>query len=131
MRISPKYFTLLETVIAIAVLALGLVAAMSMSSASKLRMDKSYKRWHNEHMLAQASEFFLLAGANAQLPDDIFPYENVSASCSIEEPEELPDDVDAESGQWKLAAFRIDLTGSEGNKTTSIIVEKIICEEQP
>ena len=69
-------YTLIEVIVALAILALGLVTAMSISSSSKRRIDKAYKRWGIQHQLTQATEFYMLAGANSNIPNTIFPYKN-------------------------------------------------------
>ncbi len=115
----------MEVVIAIAILALSLVAAMSMSYSSKRRIDKAQRRWKTQHMLSQAAEYYLLAGANSSLPDDIFPYENVEVNCDIRECENLPEDIDINSGQWFLGTYHIELKNN-GKKIKSVKIDKII-----
>ena len=115
----------MEIIVAIAILALSLVAAMSISSSSKRRIDKAYKKWEAQNMLSQAAEYYLLTGANSIIPDNIFPYENVSASCSIIECEALPEDIDSFSDQWLLSTYHIEIN-SNGKIIKDIKIDKII-----
>jgi type II secretory pathway pseudopilin PulG len=116
---------LIEVVIAMAILALGLVAALSMSAMSKRRIDKAHKRWRAQHMLAQASEYFLLTEQDSAIPGEFFPYDNVSASCEITEPE-FSDDIDPESGNWALKTFNIKINSDDGSIQEGVAVDKII-----
>jgi len=115
----------MEIIVAIAILALSLVAAMSMSSASKRRIDKAYKRWEAQNMLSQAAEYYLLTGANTDIPDNIFPYKNVYASCSIIDCETIPGDIDTFSDQWILATYHIEISSNE-KILKDIKIDKII-----
>jgi len=123
---NKKTFTLLELIVAISILAISLVGAMSMSTSSKKRINKAFTNWNKQHMLSQAAEFYLLAGANAQIPDEIFPYENVSVSCNISENSSLPQNVDNISGDWMLSTYNIELTNSGGNNLKTIKIDKIL-----
>ena len=119
-----KNFTLIETILAIAILALGLVASMSMSSSSKVRIDKAYKHWKAQNMLSQAAEYYLLSGTDNVIPNSIFPFDNVQASCTISECEALPKNIDTYSDQWFLATYHIEIS-SNGKILKDIKIDKI------
>jgi len=128
MKYCHHIFTLMEVVIAIAILALGLVAALSLSSSSSKRIEKSFKAWKTQHMLAQATEYFLLVGADKHIPSEIFPYGDASASCCLTDAEE-ESDTEKLQEDWSLKAFNIKI--SENGKTISeISVNKIVREER-
>lgn len=119
-------FTLIEVVVALTVLGLAIISASAMCSQSITRIVKAKARWADQHMISQAAEYFLLAGPNSQVPNDIFPYRNVRVSCSVANAEGLPAGVDAVSGQWRLATYEIRLTGASGEKIHSLKIDKII-----
>ncbi len=119
-------FTLVEVVVALTVLGLAIISASAMCSQSINRTAKAKERWMNQHMISQAAEYFLLAGANSQVPSDIFPYKNARVSCSLLNAEGLPAGVDAVSGQWRLATYDIRLVGATGEKLQSMRIDKII-----
>jgi len=78
-------------------------------------------------MVAQATEYFLLAGKSGEeIPEQFFPYEKCRASMQITEPESLPDGVEANRGAWKLATCIITVQGPEDGETSSIKVDKIL-----
>jgi len=126
MKSSNMKFTLVEVVVALAVLGLAIISALGMSSQAVTRITKAKARWTNQHMLSQAAEYYLLVGPNSQVTSDIFPYKNVRVSCTVANAEGLPDDVDAVSGQWRLATYEIQLTGGGGEKFQSMKIDKII-----
>ncbi len=125
-------FTLIEVVVAIGILGLGLVAAMSFSIQSNTRVERAFNKWREQHILAQAAEFYLLQGPNVQPADDVFPYssEGYSVSCAVDEPSGLPASVEAHARNWRLALYKISLSTPEG-RTRSLHIEKIIKEETP
>ncbi|HBC87455.1 MAG TPA: hypothetical protein DCZ94_10910 [Lentisphaeria bacterium] len=121
-----RKFTLIEVIVAIAVFGLGMTAALQMSAGATMRARKAVDRWKSQHMLAQASEYYLLAGPKAHPDSKFFPYQGASTSCSVSEPEGLPPDVDSQFGQWKLAVLEIKISYDNNRKTESIKIEKIL-----
>jgi hypothetical protein len=119
-------FTLVEVVVALTVLGFAIISASAMCSQAITRITKAKARWENQHMLSQAAEYFLLAGPNAQVPSEIFPYRNARVNCTVANAGELPAEVDAVSGQWRLATYELQLTGSAGEKLHSLKIDKII-----
>ena len=126
-----RRFTLLEVVIAIAILAMGILAAMSMVSLSKKRMDKAYNTWFKEHLLAQAAEYYLLCGANKSIPPDYFPYKEYSAQCAVTNCNDLSKDAATSvSGNCKLVTYDISIRDTYGNIISQVKVDKIVKNEQ-
>jgi prepilin-type N-terminal cleavage/methylation domain-containing protein len=126
-----RRFTLLEVIIAIAILAMGILAAMSMVSLSKKRMDKAYTTWFNEHLLVQAAEYYLLCGANKSILSDYFPYSGYSAKCTVTNCNDLSQDaVFSVSGNWKLVTYDISVRDPYGNILSQVKVDKIVKNEQ-
>jgi len=79
-------------------------------------------------MLAQAAEYFLLAGADKNIPDEIFPYHDASASCFLTEVEDEADTENIQDG-WSLKTFNIKVT-ENGHIRSEISVNKILKEER-
>jgi hypothetical protein len=126
MKSLKMKFTLVEVVVALTVLGFAIISASVMCSQSINRITKAKARWANQHMLSQAAEYFLMAGPKSQPPAEIFPYRNVRVSCTVADVVDLPDGVDAVSGQWRLATYEIQLTGGSGEKLQSLKIDKII-----
>lgn len=126
-----KRFTLLEVVVSIAILSLGILAAMSMVSLSKKRMDKAYTTWFNGHLLAQAAEYYLLCGGSKSITPDFFPYIGYSAQCTVTNCGDLSKDaVPPISGNWRLVTYDIGVRDPQGNIISQVKVDKIIKNEQ-
>lgn len=122
---SASHFTLLEVVVAVAILAMGLVAAMEIAVTASKRTIKAAKRWETQHMLSQATEYFLLAGHEVPIPNEFFPFEGFRAEC-LEEPPDLSDDVEPLSGNWRLVKLRITIYDSFGKEVGSLSIHKIL-----
>jgi Tfp pilus assembly protein PilV len=124
---NNRNFTLIEVVIALGILALGIVTAMGLASASKMRMEKAYAKWKNQHLISQGAEYFLLAGAGQDIPDDLFPYNNYRVSCSLIEPEGLDDAANLQADEWHLKTFKIELWDNRNNRLLKVLkVDKIV-----
>lgn len=120
---------MLEVIVAMALLSICLVSAMSVAALSMSKAEKTKSKWGKQHMLTQAAEFFLLAGNDAAIPDDVFPWKDYQAFCIVEEPEDLPAGLETSVGKWKLVSLKIVLRDIRRNEDDSISVEKIFREE--
>lgn len=120
-------FTLLEVVVAVMVLGLSLVMIMSILGAARGRVIRAERRWAREHLVTQATEFFLLAGPDAAVPRGIFP-EGVTADCAVEDVDDLPDEARLPIGNMMLRTYRITVYGTAGEPLGERTVEKIVYE---
>lgn len=112
---------------ALAILALGLIAALGLCSSSVLRVDKAEKRWRTQHMLTQGAEYFLLSGPkSSSIPEDFFPYPDYQVNCSTEVPGDFPSGVSDRFGSWRLITLCIELRGNDGKTLGRIEVDKIV-----
>jgi type II secretory pathway pseudopilin PulG len=125
---GARPFTLLEVVLALAVLAIGLLAAMALQNTAVLRVAKARDAWNRQHRLAQALEFHLLAGPKAPLPATVFDYPGWRAACTVAEPEGLPAGVPAVQGQWRLATVTVDLI-QDGQTVDAATVDMLLRSE--
>ena len=118
------YFTLLEVVLAVAILSMGFVAAMGIAVTAAKRMIKSVSRWEEQHMLNQAAEYYLLAGPKETIPQEFFPFEGYRSECTIEEAD-LPEEVEPEVGTWRFVKLKISIYDEDDNEVNSLTMEKI------
>ncbi|MEI6055550.1 MAG: hypothetical protein WCR55_05755 [Lentisphaerota bacterium] len=123
-----RFFTLVEVVIALAILAMGILSAMSIISFSKRRMDRAYDSWYAQHMLAQAAEYYLLCGEK-QIPPDIFPYRGYNTSCRISDCANIQGVSANAGGNWKLSTYDISVRGPNGQIISQVKVDKIFKNE--
>lgn len=122
-------FTLIEVVIAIAILAMTMVAMLGIVASSAKRMGKAMTNWEEQHMLTQAAEYYLLAGPNESIPDEFFPFAGYKAECVIEDPQ-LPGDVEPESGNWRFVTLKISVyKDGVSDPVDSIFIDQILRKE--
>jgi prepilin-type N-terminal cleavage/methylation domain-containing protein len=124
-KTNKSAFTLIEVIVAIAILSMGLLGSMAMSSNSKLRIEKAYSKWRAQHLLTQAGEYYLLCGSDNSIPNDIFPYEDVRASCNTTDCETLPNSLPTQIKDWSLYTYNIKLTGTYN---INVMIDKIVHE---
>jgi prepilin-type N-terminal cleavage/methylation domain-containing protein len=110
---SRKYFTLIEVVVALAILSLSLAGLLKLSISSQLRIAESFDRWQNMHRLAQAAEYLLLNSDESEftIPQEFFPYEDVQieASSEVIPVEDLSEELSTIEGQLPLRTLQIKL----------------------
>ena len=114
-----KNFTLIEVVVALAILTLSLAGLLQLLSQSQLRIADAEERWMDMHKLIQATEYFLLAGdpEEPNIPDDFFPYPGYEINCVYDDAEGLPEDLENLTGQVPLKQCRIELIRTSDHKT--------------
>ena len=127
-HIKINFFTLIEVIIAMAILSLAVVSILGYSIQASNRMRKAYKRWNEEHILAQAVEYYLLAGPKDDIPQEFFPYKDYRATCEIKEAQ-LPDEVEAENASWRFVTLKISLYDSNNKEVESIDIDQILQAE--
>lgn len=123
-----KYFTLIEVVVALAILTGGIMGAMAIVAMSKKRMDRAYDSFNEQHMLAQAAEYYLLCG-DKPVTQDFFPYRGYSSSCRIEDCKNIQGVSANTGGNWKLASYDIAIRGPNGQIVSEVKVDKLIKNE--
>ncbi len=133
MKRRVPHFTLIEVVVALAILTLSLAGLLQLLSQSQLRIADAEEKWMDMHKLIQATEYLLLAGDPEELavPEDFFPYPGYSLECSVEDAEGLPDDYKEIDGQLPLKKWEITLIRDrDGSSRGSVIVDRFGYEEK-
>ena len=76
-------FTLIEVVIALAILSLSLAGMFRLMGHSLKRISSAEDEWQEMHNLTQAAEYLLLTGSEEDLtvPDEVFPYQKYLIDC--------------------------------------------------
>ena len=126
-------FTLIEVVVALAILTLSLAGLLQLLSQSQLRIADAEEKWSDMHKLIQATEYLLIAGDPEELavPEDFFPYPGYSLECSVEDAEGLPDDYKEIEGQLPLKKWQITLIRDrDGASRGSVIIDRFGYEDQ-
>ncbi|HRR28940.1 MAG TPA: hypothetical protein P5270_06215, partial [Victivallales bacterium] len=96
------FFTFIEVVIAVAIMAFAFTAILAVSGTSAAKIAKAHQRWLIAHRTIQALEYFLLVGnSSATVPYFVFPYTDNRVEFSIVEPETLPDNAETVYMGWR------------------------------
>ena len=106
-----KHFTLVEVIVAMAVMALALTAFFTLSQSAVNRIDKAYGNWERTHLLSQAAEYYLLFADEEppDMPPDVFESNIYDVEMRYEDAENLPEELNELSNQAPLRTLIIDL----------------------
>jgi prepilin-type N-terminal cleavage/methylation domain-containing protein len=126
---ARRRFTLIEVVVAIAILGIGLVGFLGITASTSRRMNRAYNRWEQQHALAQAVEMFLLTHVAQRPSDEFFPYSEYDVQFEIGSPENLPEGVEETLDKWKLVRIKATLTDSTNEIVSTIAFDKLVYEE--
>jgi len=123
-------FTLLEVSIAALLLAISAVASLTVVGTARADILREIRRRDREHHMANAVEFFLLAGPDASVPDGLLP-SGLTAECILSEINEgLPEDAYESINGWVLGEYCITLYGEDGQPLGEQRIRKILKEEE-
>ena len=123
-------FTLIEVVVAMAILSLSLGVLYRMIADSRARIAKNAEEWSSMHKLAQAAEYVLLHESTVEsVPHRFFPYDDCFVSIVYDEAQGLPDDLNNIDGQLPLEACAIEIISrKDGSVLAEVVVDRIIYE---
>ena len=129
-----KKFTLIEVVVALAILVLSLAGLLQLLSSSQEKIGSSIEHWNHTHILMQAAEYTLLQEGKddkLELPQEIFDYPDYTPIITFNEvDEQLPDDFKDQQGQVPLIGVKIEIVREKDKKTVSeITVDRFDYEE--
>lgn len=120
-------FTLIEVVVALAILSLSLAGLLQLSISANSRLANAVEKWESEHMLAQAAEYLMLQNQDStDVPEEFFPYPGYSVEVSVDEAEGLPEDYTDQDGQLPLQRWNIGIMrGSDGKIVAEVNIDRI------
>ena len=131
-RYDRSRFTLIEVVVALAILSISLAGLLQLSIAASTRVADSVEKWESEHMLAQAAEYLMLQNEDgAEVPEEFFPYPGYSAEVVCDDAEGLPEDYDGLDGQLPLKRWNISIVrNSDGKRMAEVNIDRISYDNQ-
>ena len=118
-----RFFTLIEIVVALGILAISLGGLLQLSISSQLKVSRAVETWSRMHMATQAAEYLLLHDEETtEIPPEFFPYPGYEISCSYADAEGLPEEFVDLTGQIPLKQCRIELIRSSDRKTLETVI---------
>lgn len=120
-----KCFTLLEVLVALAILAGAVTVTMYAMTASARRVQRAERFRLESQTLANAVEFFLLYPPGASIDKRFFPYENMQVQCTYEEPE-LPEGIEREISGRRLVTMTVEITDDSNHTISKIDIDRVV-----
>ena len=122
-------FSLIEILIAVAILGLALGSVLAMFSSSQDQLLRARERWMSQHALEQAAEFYLLSNpSNLEMAEGIMP-DGYTAHCEVNAATNVPDHALTPFRGWTLSEFQVSVSDAQGHVVGEITVYKIIRED--
>ena len=117
-----KVFTLVEVVVALAILGLSLSGLLTLAMNAQLKVARSVEKWDNTHKLIQAAEYLMLMDDESlSVPEEFFPYENYTVQASVDDAEDLPEDFTGIEDAAPLKCITIEIVRTTDNKVVDRI----------
>ena len=121
-------FTLVEVVVALAILSISIAGFLQLLTAAQNRIIKVYDYWMKTHMLIQAAEYYMLMKQEdpPAITDTFFPYNDHRVDVTWEEIENLPEEYTGLTNQKQLRAMILSLKRQQdGQEIDKIIIDRI------
>ena len=121
-------FTLVEVVIALAILTISIAGLLQLLTAAQNRIIKAHDRWLTMHMLMQAAEYYMLMKQEdpPAITDVFFPYDDYRVDVTYEEIDNLPEEYTGLFNQKQLRAMVLSLKRQDdGQEVDKIIIDRI------
>ena len=121
-------FTLVEVVVALAILSISIAGFLQLLTAAQNRIIKVYDYWMKTHMLIQAAEYYMLMKQEdpPAITDTFFPYNDHRVDVTWEEIENLPEEYTGLTNQKQLRAMVLSLKRQQdGQEIDKIIIDRI------
>ena len=124
---ETRRFTLIEVVVALAILSLSLAGLLQMSMTSTRNSGDAMEKWRSEHMLAQAAEYLMLQNEEGvEIPEEFFPYPGYTPEVVCDDAEGLPEEYSELEGQLPLRRWNIAIIrNSDGKKMAEVNIDRI------
>ena len=126
MKRSP--FTLIEVVVALAILSISIAGFLQLLTAAQNRIIKVNDHWMRTHMLIQAAEYYMLMKQEdpPAMTETFFPYDDYRVDVTWEEIEGLPEEYTGLTNQKQLRAMVLSLVRQlDGQEVDKIIIDRL------
>ena len=126
--VAGRRFTLLEVLIAVAILGVSVALILSILAGARARILRAERNWARQHLLAQAAEWYLLAGVTNEPPSGLLP-PGFAARAELVRITDLPVEAQDPLDGWVLGRFMIQLTGRAGEELGELPIDKLVRED--
>jgi prepilin-type N-terminal cleavage/methylation domain-containing protein len=123
-----RSFTLIEVVVALAILSISIAGLLQLLTAAQNRIIKVDDHWMRTHMLIQAAEYYMLMKQEdpPAITDTFFPYDDYRVDVIWEEIEGLPEEYTGLTNQKQLRAMVLSLVRQQdGHEVDKIIIDRL------
>ena len=125
---KTRSFTLIEVVVALAILSISVAGLLQLLTAAQNRIIKVNDHWIRTHMLIQAAEYYMLMKQEdpPAITDTFFPYDDYRVDVTWEEIEGLPEEYTGLTNQKQLRAMVLSLVRQQdGHEVDRIIIDRL------
>lgn len=123
-----RSFTLIEVVVALAILSISIAGFLQLLTAAQNRIIRVNDHWMRTHMLIQAAEYYMLMKQEdpPAITDTFFPYDDFRVDVTWEEIEGLPEEYTGLTNQKQLRAMVLSLVRQQdGHEVDKIIIDRL------
>jgi hypothetical protein len=124
-------FTLLEAVIAVAILGMSLTVLFQLLFSARKRINHTLDDWNNTHRIIEAAEYVLLHNDKTEsIPSMFFPYDDCRIYIDWQDISDIHDEYDGSlDGQPELKTCHISLVRtSDGETLETLAIDRIVLE---
>ena len=121
-------FTLVEVVVALAILSISVAGLLQLLTAAQNRIIKVNDHWMRTRMLIQAADYYMLMKQEdpPAITDTFFPYDDYRVDVTWEEIEGLPEEYTGLTNQKQLRAMVLSLVRQQdGHEVDKIIIDRL------
>ena len=121
-------FTLVEVVVALAILSISIAGFLQLLTAAQNRIIRVDEHWMRTHMLIQAAEYYMLMKQEdpPAITDTFFPYDDYRVDVTWEEIEGMPEEYTGLTNQKQLRAMVLSLVRQQdGHEVDRIIIDRL------
>jgi len=125
---KTRSFTLIEVVVALAILSISIAGLLQLLTAAQNRIIKVDDHWMRTHMQIQAAEYYMLMKQEdpPAITDTFFPYDDYRVDVTWEEIEGLPEEYTGLTNQKQLRAMVLSLVRQQdGHEVDRIIIDRL------
>lgn len=126
-RVVPRPFTILEILVATAILGAALAATLALLATARARVIRAQRAWARQHLLAQGVELCLLGGPDLEPPEGLLP-PGFQLRASLSPVADLPAEAQGAYAGWVLGSYGVQLVGRDGAVAAETRVEKLVPE---